>query len=75
LDERGDAIVWRLTEIAVKAMRAKSRITIVSRSDAEGRWMYQQMREVLAEYRLRGNIVQGQVPKIILIDLIEKSTN
>jgi hypothetical protein len=37
--------------------------------------MYQQMREVLAEYRLRGNIVQGQVPKIILIDLIEKSTN
>lgn len=69
LDARGEDITWRLTEIAVKAMRAESRITIVSRSDAEGRWIYQQMREVLAEYRLRGNIVQGQVPKVILIDL------
>ena len=69
LDARGEDIIWRLTEIAVKAMRAESRITIVSRSDAEGRWIYQQMREVLVEYRLRGNIVQGQVPKVILIDL------
>ncbi|HSG61340.1 MAG TPA: hypothetical protein VLA24_07875 [Pseudomonadales bacterium] len=69
LDARGDAIMLRLTEIAVKAMRGSSRITIVARSDAEGRWIYQQMREVLAEYRLRGNIVQGQVPKVILIDL------
>ncbi len=69
LDARGEDVTWRLTEIAVKAMRAESRITIVSRSDAEGRWIYQQMREVLAEYRLRGNIVQGQVPKVILIDL------
>ena len=69
LDERGESIVWRLTEIAVKAMRANSRITIVSRNDAEGRWIYQQMREVLAEYRLRGNIVKGVTPKVILIDL------
>lgn len=69
LNERNEAILWRLTEIAVKAMRAKSRITIVSRNDAEGRWIYQQMREVLAEYRLRGNIVQGKEPKIILVDL------
>jgi hypothetical protein len=69
LDARGEAIMLRLTEIAVKAMRASSRITIVARTDAEGRWIYQQMREVLPEYRLRGNIVQGQVPKVILIDL------
>lgn len=69
LDTRGEAVMLRLTEIAVKAMRASSRITIVARTDAEGRWVYQQMREVLPEYRLRGNIVQGQVPKVILIDL------
>lgn len=69
LDGRGEDIQWRLTEIAVVAMRANSRITIVSRNDAEGRWIYQQMREVLAEYRLRGNIVKGATPKVILIDL------
>ena len=69
LDRRAEDILWRLTEIAVKAMRANSRITIVSRNDAEGRWIYQQMREVLAEYRLRGNIVKGATPKVILIDL------
>jgi len=71
LDLREDAILLRLTEVAVRALRANSRITIVARSDEEGRWIYQRMREVLVDYRLRGNIVQGVVPKIILIDLVK----
>lgn len=69
LDEKDDPIKLRLMELAVKAMRADSRLTIVARNDAEGRWIYQQMREYLVGYRLRGNIVQGQVPKVILIDM------
>lgn len=69
LDKRGERINLRLTEIAVKAMRADSRITIEARNDAEGRWIYQQMRSVLVDYRLRGNIVRGSIPKVTLIDL------
>jgi len=37
---------------------------ITARSDAEGRWIYQVMREAVGGYRLRGNITLGSQPTI-----------
>ena len=69
LDARNAAVLSQLKVIANKAHDQKSRLTIVARSDAEGRWIYQQMRNAVDGYRLRGNIVIGSHPKVVLIDL------
>lgn len=69
LKGRNPEIQQRLADIANKAKQASSRLLIVARNDAEGRWIYQQMREAVDGYRLRGNIEVGQHPRIVLIDL------
>lgn len=71
LSERGPAIQSRLREVAERAQTADSRLLIVARNDAEGRWIYQQMREAVTGYRLRGNIQIGAQPRVVLIDLEE----
>lgn len=69
LQHRNPAIQQRLAEIANQAKDQSSRLLIVARNDAEGRWIYQQMRNAVDGYRLRGNIEVGQHPRIVLIDL------
>ncbi len=69
LSARNEAIQLRLAELAQKAKEADLRLLIIARSDAEGRWIYQQMRDSVADYRLRGNIEIGLVPRIRLIAL------
>jgi hypothetical protein len=71
LSARNDRAVVFLTELAEKARALQSRITIVARTDAEGRWIYQQMREAVVGYRLRGNIEVGSMPRIVLIDWVD----
>ncbi|ARN73541.1 hypothetical protein BST96_05045 [Oceanicoccus sagamiensis] len=69
LSQRGEAIQQRLSELAEQAKQSRSRLLIVARNDAEGRWIYQQMRNAVDGYRLRGNIEVGRVPRIAFIDL------
>lgn len=69
LAAREPAVVSQLGEIAGKAQAADSRLLIVARNDDEGRWIYQQMREAVMGYRLRGNIEIGNPPRVVLIDL------
>lgn len=68
---RNDRVVTFLTELAGKARAVQSRIIIVARTDAEGRWIYQQMREAVVGYRLRGNIEIGSIPRVVLIDWVD----
>ncbi len=69
LGARNAAIREELAAIARRAREADSRLLIVARNDAEGRWMYQQMREAVDGYRLRGNIEIAPRPRVVLIDL------
>lgn len=66
---RNKRAIEYLAVIAQKAFEANSRLLIVARNDAEGRWLYKQMRQAVDGYRLRGNIQIGSRPKIILIDV------
>lgn len=66
---RNDRIQQQLAVIARQAKEESSRLLIVARNDAEGRWIYQQMREAVDGHRLRGNIEVGQHPRVVLIDL------
>lgn len=69
LASRNEAVLAVLAEVAVRAKEAGSRLTIKARSDAEGRWIYKQMRQAVQGYRLRGNISLAKKPKVVLIDL------
>jgi hypothetical protein len=69
LTARNDTITARLIELALLAKKAQSRLLIVARNDAEGRWIYRKMREAVDGHRLRGNIELGSVPRIVLLDL------
>ncbi len=73
LTARSDTIIQRLRALASMAKNEQSRLLIVARTDAEGRWIYQVMREAVDGYRLRGNIELGSVPRIVLLDLGEGS--
>ncbi|MEE8056252.1 MAG: hypothetical protein V3T17_00205 [Pseudomonadales bacterium] len=69
LSARSEKMQLQLTRLATQAQADNSRLLIVARSDAEGRWIYQQMRAAVTGYRLRGNIEIGRVPRVVLIDL------
>ena len=69
LSARNESIQRTLAEIALQAQEKGSRLLIVARNDAEGRWIYKQMRGAVDGYRLRGNIKVGKVPRVRLIDL------
>jgi hypothetical protein len=64
LRQRADEIVELLGEIARKVRASEESILIVARNDAEGRWIYQQMREAVPDYLVRGDITIGPRPRI-----------
>lgn len=66
---RNNNIQQQLFALAEQAKKNDSRLLIVARTDAEGRWIYKQMRTAVLGYRLRGNIELGRVPRVVLIDL------
>ncbi|BFM14154.1 hypothetical protein R50073_03370 [Maricurvus nonylphenolicus] len=55
-----------LSDIAQRVRETDESLLIVARTDAEGRWLYQQMRRAVPGYRLRGNIKIGKRPHISL---------
>ena len=69
LSVRSKSAQLKLAEIAERARAENSRLLIIARNDAEGRWMYSQMRAAVEGYRLRGNIEMGLVPRVRLIDI------
>lgn len=66
LRARSDRLVAALAELAQQVKAEDAYVLIVTPSDADGRWVYQQMKRVLPGYRLRGNIELGREPKIVL---------
>jgi hypothetical protein len=68
LSARGDAIQQQLKLLA-QQLTPEQRLLIVARSDDEGRWIYQQMRQSVNGFRLRGNIELGRVPRVVIIDM------
>ncbi|MEX1032392.1 MAG: hypothetical protein WDZ30_03455 [Cellvibrionaceae bacterium] len=71
LDRRDPTVVQALQALAARIKEAEASMLIVARSDAEGRWIYQQMSEGVPDYRLRGDIRVGSEPKILLLPPIE----
>jgi len=71
LGKNDPQILARLTEIVNKLKSTNSLALIIARSDNEGRWIYQKMREVDPEFRVRGDIKLGSPPRVILEAIAE----
>ncbi|AOS96779.1 hypothetical protein AUP74_01320 [Microbulbifer aggregans] len=67
LSSRNAAVTALLKEVAERIRREDLRVLIVARNDAEGRWIYQQLREAVMGYRVRGDIKLGASPRLILM--------
>lgn len=68
LSARNQDIQTLLAELAGQ-LTPQQRLLIVARNDSEGRWIYQQMRQSVSDFRLRGNIELGRIPRILIIDM------
>lgn len=59
-------VLARIAEIANKVKSTNSLAIIIARTDPEGRWIYQKMREAVPGYRVRGDIKLGSPVRVIL---------
>ncbi|HTF96057.1 MAG TPA: hypothetical protein VL995_08000 [Cellvibrio sp.] len=59
-------ILARIAEVANKVKESNSLAMIIARTDVEGRWIYQKMREAVPGYRIRGDIKLGNPVRIML---------
>ncbi|WP_157209823.1 hypothetical protein [Marinimicrobium agarilyticum] len=66
LSQRADSLVADLHSLAQRVKESGKFVLIVTRTDAEGRWVYQQMRDGVSDYVLRGDIKLGSPPRIEL---------
>jgi len=60
-------ILARIAEIAQKLKSTNSLAMIIARTDVEGRWIYQKMRDAVPDYRVRGDIKLGSPPRVQLV--------
>ncbi len=66
LDARSEKITRVLTGIAERIRQHQMRVIIIARTDAEGRWIYGQLRQAVPGYRVRGDIKLGSPPRLLL---------
>lgn len=67
LDRRSLEIMVELGEIGQYIREKEATFLIIARSDEEGRWIYQVMRQAVGGYRLRGNIAVDAEPSIQVV--------
>lgn len=67
LSEKAPELVEELHNLAARLPETGEFVLIVARTDAEGRWIYRQLREAVPDYRVRGNIQLGTPPRIRLL--------
>jgi hypothetical protein len=69
LSARAASVADELTRLGAKAKADGTWVEIVARNDAEGRWIYQQLRRAPGERRIRAELTLGAPPRIEIVDL------
>ncbi|WP_370981274.1 hypothetical protein [Agaribacterium sp. ZY112] len=70
LRARNESVKSLLVGVALQIKHTHQGLMIYARSDAEGRWIYKQMREAVTGYRIRGDIRIGG-PELHLLEPFE----
>ncbi|MFT6790866.1 MAG: hypothetical protein ACJA04_000065 [Cellvibrionaceae bacterium] len=68
LQVKSPNIVSTLEALGQRVQRTREYILIYARNDAEGRWIYQQIRKASRAYRPRANIKRHTKPRVVLQD-------
>ncbi|MES2823745.1 MAG: hypothetical protein V4732_09095 [Pseudomonadota bacterium] len=71
LQAKDSQVITQLSQVAQKAKQTGDFVLIVARSDAEGRWIYQQLRSAVPGFLVRGDIKIGQPARVKLVASIE----
>ncbi|MES2676297.1 MAG: hypothetical protein V4660_18810 [Pseudomonadota bacterium] len=71
LQAKDSQVITQLSQVAQKAKQTGDLVLIVARSDAEGRWIYQQLRSAVPGFLVRGDIKIGQPARVKLVASIE----
>jgi phage pi2 protein 07 len=69
LKARNSRAKTKIKQAALAAREYESRIKIIAPTDADGRWMYQQMRGFTDEYLFRSSLIIGDRAKIVVLDV------
>jgi hypothetical protein len=75
LSARTEAVRTQLVDVGRRAKRPNVQVTITARNDAEGRWIYQQLRDAPGDVRIQAQIERGSPPRIDLLTLPEPSAS
>ena len=59
----------KIKQAALTAKAYQSRVKIIAPTDADGRWIYQQMRGFADEYLFRSSLIIGDTAKIVALDV------
>ena len=59
----------KIKQAALTAKAYQSRVKIIAPTDADGRWVYQQMRGFADEYLFRSSLIIGDTAKIVALDV------
>jgi hypothetical protein len=71
LKAKDPQVVTQLHDVAKKAQQTGDFVLIVARSDAEGRWIYQQLRSAVPGFLVRGDIKMGQPARVKLVKSLD----
>lgn len=71
LQAKDPKITAQLGGIAQQAKQNDEFVLIIARSDAEGRWLYQQLRTAVPGYLVRGDIKIGQPTRVKLVKSLD----
>jgi hypothetical protein len=70
LSRKSPVIVAQLAQLAQKAQESGDLVMIYARNDAEGRWIYAQMRDSLEDFLLRGDIKIAPQPRVQFVPVL-----
>ncbi|ACR10897.1 N-acetylglucosaminyltransferase, MurG [Teredinibacter turnerae T7901] len=67
LSGQRDSLLPLLATLAQRVAQTNESVMIYARTDAEGRWLYKQMKKAAQGYRIRGDIRLSKSPKIAIL--------
>ncbi|HOY23978.1 MAG TPA: hypothetical protein PK002_12545 [Cellvibrio sp.] len=71
LQSKDPLLTTHLTSVAHKAKQTDQFVLIIARTDADGRWVYQQLRNAVPGYLVRGDIRIGSPARVKLVKTLD----
>lgn len=71
LQSKDPQLTTHLTSVAHKAKQTDQFVLIIARTDADGRWVYQQLRNAVPGYLVRGDIRIGSPARVKLVKTLD----